>query len=165
MSYRAQICNFKSKLTQKELKKTNQKSNMQNANYIVSLKIIGSHIYMRIMNGFISTQPINKLPLKGETCMYVNNEGNQKKYISCPHCGEQILMVPVLADMIQAIENHLETHKEGSYSTHDPIQHPKAPAISEDLGLPEQVLIRAAEIGETLTREPDFTLRPTDRMQ
>ena len=66
-------------------------------------------------------------------------------------------MVPVLADMIQAIENHLDTHKEGAYLKHDPIQHPKASFLSENLA--EQVLVRAAEIGESLSKEPTITLR------
>jgi hypothetical protein len=86
--------------------------------------------------------------------MYVNNQGKSgsNKYITCPHCGEQILMVPELSDMIQAIENHLSTHKEGRYPKHDHIPHPNAPSISEDLA--EQVLVRAAEIGDTLSKEP-----------
>ena len=145
--------------------KHNQNSNSQTTDCDASWIIIGSRIYMRIMNALISTQPINRLPLKGEIIMYESNDGSQK-FITCPHCGEHILMVPVLADMIQAIENHLETHKEGNYPTHDPIKHPKAPELNEDLGLPEQVLIRAAEIGDTLAREPDFnTLRSIDRTQ
>lgn len=84
------------------------------------------------------------------------NQNNTKKYITCPHCGEQILMVPTLSDMIQAIENHLSTHKEGAYPKHDPIEHPKASFISEELA--EQVLVRAAEIGNSLSREPEITL-------
>lgn len=93
--------------------------------------------------------------------MYGNNEESEtNRYIICPHCGEQIPMVPVLSDMIQAIENHLSTHKEGTYPKHDPIQHPKAPSLSEDLA--EQVLMRAAEIGETLSKEPTITLNTTN---
>ena len=76
---------------------------------------------------------------------------SQKKYIVCPDCGEQILMVPVLSQMIETIQNHLSTHKDqGDYPKHDHIQHPKEPCINE--GLAEQVLIRAAEIGEALSR-------------
>jgi len=89
--------------------------------------------------------------------MYGNETSGPNKYITCPHCGEQILMVPTLADMIQAIEDHLSTHKEGNYPKHDPIQHPKPASISENLA--EQVLMRAAEIGETLSKEPTITLR------
>jgi DNA-directed RNA polymerase subunit RPC12/RpoP len=94
--------------------------------------------------------------------MYGNNEddGNPKKYITCPHCGEQILMVPVLSDMIQAIENHLETHKEGSYPKHDPIQRPRTPSLNENLA--EQVLMRAAEIGDTLSKEPAISIHSLD---
>jgi len=79
------------------------------------------------------------------------NCSTQKKYIVCPECGEQILMVPVLAQMIEAIENHLSTHKDhNDYPEHDHLHHPKAPCINE--GLEEQVLIRAAEIGEALSK-------------
>ena len=72
-------------------------------------------------------------------------------------------MVPALSDMIQAIENHLSTHKEGRYPKHDPIPHPNAPSISEDLA--EQVLVRAAEIGETLSKEPAITLHTANASQ
>jgi hypothetical protein len=94
-----------------------------------------------------------------------DNQGksDSNKYITCPHCGEQILMVPALSDMIQAIENHLSTHQEGHYPKHDPIQHPNAPSISEDLA--EQVLVRAAEIGDTLSKEPAITLHTADSAQ
>ena len=52
---------------------------------------------------------------KVESFMYGNESSGPNKYITCPHCGEQILMVPALSDMIQAIEDHLSTHKEGSF--------------------------------------------------
>jgi len=83
----------------------------------------------------------------------VGNEespSHQNRYIRCPDCGEQIMMVPDVTQMIEAIENHISTHKVGEYPKHDPIMHPKAPIIREDLT--EQVLIRAAEIGGTLSR-------------
>ena len=79
--------------------------------------------------------------------------------IQCPHCGEQIPMEPKLSDMVQAIESHLLTHKDHHHNHNfnlDPIQHPKAPSISEDLA--EQVLIRAAEIGESLSKEPNLAM-------
>ena len=86
--------------------------------------------------------------------MYVQNQGKSgsNKYITCPHCSEQIPMEPALSDMIKAIENHLSTHKEGRYPKHDPLQHPNSPSITEDLTV--HVLVRAAEIGNTLSREP-----------
>jgi hypothetical protein len=70
--------------------------------------------------------------------------------IRCPDCGEEIMMVPVLAQMIEAIENHLATHKEHSgHLKHElAIPHPKAPNIEETLA--EQVLQRAAEISDAL---------------
>lgn len=73
--------------------------------------------------------------------------------IRCPDCGEEIMMVPVLAQMIEAIENHISTHKEHGeqHLKHDlPLQHPKTPAIRENLT--EQVLTRAAEISDVLNR-------------
>ena len=98
--------------------------------------------------------------------MYGNNlDESQKKYVTCPHCGEQILMVPVLADMIKSIESHLETHKECNYPEHGPFKHPRAVPENEGLDLPEQVLMRAAEIGETLGKEPEFPLRLFDKAQ
>jgi DNA-directed RNA polymerase subunit RPC12/RpoP len=74
------------------------------------------------------------------------------KYIRCPDCGEEIMMVPVLAQMIEAIENHISTHKElGTHLKTDlAIGHPKAPCMRENLT--EQVLTRAAEISDALNR-------------
>jgi len=82
----------------------------------------------------------------------VENEENatEQRYIRCPDCGEQIAMVPDVTQMIEAIENHISTHKDGEHPKQDPIAHPKAPILRE--GLTEQVLIRAAEIGGTLSR-------------
>jgi hypothetical protein len=34
------------------------------------------------------------------------------KFIRCPECGEQIQMVPALADMIAIIEDHMSIHKD-----------------------------------------------------
>ena len=90
--------------------------------------------------------------------MYGNDEkleksSSPKKYIKCPNCGEQIQMMPSLPQMIEAIEDHLLTHKERNvYPKHDPIRHPKSPSINEDLT--EQVLMRAAEIGDSLSITP-----------
>lgn len=95
--------------------------------------------------------------------MYGNVENEEisgpKKYITCPHCGEQIPMMPSLSEMIQEIENHLSTHKNHSDCPKlDVIQHPKVPSIREDLA--EQVLIRAAEICDALSKEPAVALNP-----
>ncbi len=73
--------------------------------------------------------------------------------IRCPDCGEEIMMVPVLAQMIEAIENHISTHKEHGeqgLKSELPLQRPKKPAIRENLT--EQVLTRAAEISDALNR-------------
>jgi hypothetical protein len=74
------------------------------------------------------------------------------KCIRCPDCGEEILMVPVLSEMIEAIENHISTHKDHNsrLSSNLPLSHPSAPQLREDLT--EQVLTRAAEISDALNR-------------
>ncbi len=70
------------------------------------------------------------------------------RFIRCPDCGEEIAMVPVLCEMIEAIENHIATHKD--HSSHDLKVHPKAPVIRDELTV--QVLQRAAEISGELNR-------------
>jgi hypothetical protein len=71
------------------------------------------------------------------------------RYIRCPDCGEQILMMPSLSEMIEAIENHLSTH--GTQAKLNPIvHHLKEPVIEESLA--KQVLLTAADIKLTSTR-------------
>jgi hypothetical protein len=75
------------------------------------------------------------------------------KCIRCPDCGEEIVMVPVLAQMIEAIENHISTHKEhpaGHLKNDLGMPNPNAPNIEENLA--EQVLQRAAEISDALSK-------------
>ena len=36
---------------------------------------------------------------------------SKMRCIRCPECGEEILMVPTLGKMIEAIENHIGTHR------------------------------------------------------
>ena len=81
------------------------------------------------------------------------------RYITCPDCGEQIMMVPVLGQMIEAIENHISTHNTnpGNVSRDLPTPHPRAPSIEDDLT--EQVLTRAAEISDALSRNPTWINR------
>ncbi len=81
------------------------------------------------------------------------------RYIRCPDCGEEIMMVPVLGQMIEAIEDHLATHKDyPNRPEHNlPMSHPKAPQIEENLA--EQVLTRAAEISDALGKNPTWINR------
>jgi DNA-directed RNA polymerase subunit RPC12/RpoP len=74
-----------------------------------------------------------------------------QRYIRCPDCGEQIMMVPVLSQMIEAIENHLATH-DAHVKPDLAIPQPKVPNIRDDLNV--QVLQRAAEIGSALNKNP-----------
>ena len=72
------------------------------------------------------------------------NESNiLNKFIRCPECGEEIMMVPTLTEMIGAIESHISNHREHPLGERTTGQI-KAPCIRENLT--EQVLIRAAEL-------------------
>lgn len=74
-----------------------------------------------------------------------NEQESTNRYIRCPDCGEQIMMVPVLADMIEAIEMHVATHEHTiPHSNEAGLPHPKAPVLREELT--EQVLMSAADI-------------------
>jgi DNA-directed RNA polymerase subunit RPC12/RpoP len=37
---------------------------------------------------------------------------NQRNFIKCPECGTKILITPSLRKMTEAIENHVQLHKE-----------------------------------------------------
>ena len=42
-----------------------------------------------------------------------SNQCNHKHgFIRCPECGEEILMIPTLRTMNEAIENHVKIHKD-----------------------------------------------------
>ncbi len=79
--------------------------------------------------------------------------------IRCPDCGEEIVMVPILSQMIEAIESHISTHKmhSGAPRSELPLLHPRAPEIRENLT--EQVLQRAAEISDVLGRNQSWIAR------
>jgi hypothetical protein len=68
--------------------------------------------------------------------------------IRCPDCGEEIIMVPVLSQMIEAIEAHTATHRGGAPKGDLSMLRPRPPQIEENLA--EQVLQRAAEISDVL---------------
>jgi hypothetical protein len=89
--------------------------------------------------------------------MYTDDENKPQeapiqnaRYIRCPDCGEEIMMVPVLSQMIESIENHLATHKDQPehLKLNSGIPRPRIPNIEETLA--EQVLTRAAEISDAL---------------
>lgn len=66
-----------------------------------------------------------------------NTNSARKGFIKCPNCGEEILMVPTLRIMNQAIENHIDKHKE--QLKEDPIKEHET-AIFIRLSLMKQVL-------------------------
>lgn len=67
------------------------------------------------------------------------NNGHLKKgYIRCPECGEEILMLPALRKMSEAIENHVKIHKEHLNTTPSIMQQQTAMHIRLDLA--QQVL-------------------------
>jgi hypothetical protein len=41
-----------------------------------------------------------------------NKNAVRKGFIRCPECGEEILMIPTLRVMQEAIENHVQKHRE-----------------------------------------------------
>ena len=41
-----------------------------------------------------------------------NDNHLRRGFIKCPECGDEILMIPTLRQMNQAIENHVKVHKE-----------------------------------------------------
>ncbi len=66
------------------------------------------------------------------------------KCITCPECGENILMIPTLYKMVEAIENHVRLHrKQGSTC---------ARAILVDLT--QQVLQQASGMAEVAQGSP-----------
>ncbi|MCW4011061.1 MAG: hypothetical protein NWF05_10660 [Candidatus Bathyarchaeota archaeon] len=74
------------------------------------------------------------------------------RFIRCPDCGEEIMLVPVLSQMIEAIENHISTHKVNHEQpkTELTMPHPEPPELRDSLT--EQVLQRAAEISDALSK-------------
>lgn len=72
-----------------------------------------------------------------------NRNTMKKGLIACPECGEEILMIPTLRVMKEAIENHVHKHKEELKA--DPIKSHQI-AIFVRLALMEQVLQQACNI-------------------
>jgi len=64
----------------------------------------------------------------------------KKGFIKCPECGEEILMIPTLRAMNEAIENHVHIHRE-QLKTEPIEEHQKA--IHIRLKLMSQVLQQA----------------------
>ena len=71
------------------------------------------------------------------------SEQTQIKFIRCPECGEKILMVPTLEEMIEAIDHHVSSHRKQP-DADLAVAHLKAPTICMELT--KQVLQRASDI-------------------
>jgi hypothetical protein len=70
------------------------------------------------------------------------NDNYQKRgFIKCPECGDEILMIPTLRTMNQAIENHVRIHK--ALLDDCPLERQKT-AIQIRLDLAQQVLKQAS---------------------
>ena len=78
-----------------------------------------------------------------ENVNQITKQLSTKKYIRCPECGEEILMVPTLGEMIEEINHHVSTHKKQP-NVEVPMVHLKASNICMELT--KQVLERAAEM-------------------
>jgi hypothetical protein len=101
--------------------------------------------------------------------MITNLENNEKqkenvteqthvKFIRCPECGENIPMVPTLDEMIEAIDQHVSTHKKQPNSD-VPVVHLKGPTICMELT--KQVLERASEMMDEDEDVPDARRKPS----
>jgi hypothetical protein len=87
----------------------------------------------------------NKLKMLYEKVIEAPNKDCPPKrgFIKCPECGEEILMIPTLRVMSDAIENHVQWHKQNLMN--DPIKAHKT-AIMVRLDLLGQVLQQACQI-------------------
>ena len=70
-----------------------------------------------------------------------NHDCLKRGFIKCPECSEEILMIPSLRAMNEAIENHVKVHKE-SLKMNPLIMHSKS--INIRLDLAQQVLLQAS---------------------
>ncbi len=70
-----------------------------------------------------------------------NHDCLKKGVIKCPECNEEILMIPSLRAMNEAIETHVKVHKE-CLKTNPIIMHSKS--INIRLVLAQQVLLQAS---------------------
>jgi hypothetical protein len=67
----------------------------------------------------------------------------QRKCIRCPECGEEILMVPTLGKMIEAIENNVSSHRR---QPNDDVTVARLKTPSIRTTLTEQVLQQASDV-------------------
>jgi hypothetical protein len=112
-------------------------------------KFISQHPVKRwVKDGTQMIEPIyddNKIKLLYEKVIEAPNKDSPSKkgFIKCPICGEEILMIPTLRVMGEAIENHVHKHKQELIN--DPIKAHKT-AIIVRLDLLGQVLQQACQI-------------------
>jgi hypothetical protein len=83
------------------------------------------------------------------------NQQSLKKFIRCPDCGEAILMVPSLDEMITSIDNHLTSHRKHSHNDLT-VARLKKPALQLDLA--QQALLKASDIMNP-SQKPSLGLR------
>ena len=70
-----------------------------------------------------------------------NHDCLKKGFIKCPECSQEILMIPSLRAMKEAIENHVKVHK-NLLKTNPLVMHSKS--INIRLDLAKQVLLQAS---------------------
>jgi hypothetical protein len=75
-------------------------------------------------------------------------EKSTMRCIICPDCGQEILMVPTLTKMVEAIKNHVSTHRGQSK---DEIEDEIIRPVKLSSNLTEQVLEEASKM---LTQSP-----------
>ena len=83
-----------------------------------------------------------------------NGKGNRQsrmKCIKCPKCGAEILMLPTLGKMVEAIENHVGSHRRES-TTDMVMDRLITPSVRTNLT--EQVLLQASDITDFSNKPP-----------
>lgn len=86
-----------------------------------------------------------------ENIKETDNQQPPKKYIRCPECGEEILMVPTLGQMIEIIESHVISHRKQT-NNDATLAHLKTPTIRVDLT--QQVILQASDMIDSSRKPP-----------
>ena len=85
----------------------------------------------------VSKENNEKLKQTYQKVFAENPHYTKKGFIKCPECGEEILIVPTLRKMNEAIENHVQLHK--AEASKNLLQKHTKP-IGVRLALAEQIL-------------------------
>ena len=81
------------------------------------------------------------------------NGGKQStmRCIRCPDCGARILMLPTLSKMVEAIENHVSSHRQ---ETNHNVAFDQLGMPALRTNLTEQVILQASEMPDIGSKPP-----------